>query len=90
MSNSRAKGLKSNHGVSYLLSVTNLRLRKTKSHSINYVSVSPLTNILYMNQHYALDNVSWLGRFCIRILFVQAGWHILSATKDAGYLSSLQ
>jgi hypothetical protein len=42
-----------------------------------------------MNQHYALENVSSLGRFCIRILFARAGWHILLVTKDAGYLSSL-
>jgi len=42
---------KSNHGVSYLLSVINLALRKIKSGFIKYKSVSPLTNILYMNQH---------------------------------------
>jgi len=43
-----------------------------------------------MNQLYALENVSSLGRFCIRILFARVCWHILLATLDAGYLSSLQ
>jgi hypothetical protein len=40
-----------------------------------------------MHQHYALENVSSLGFFYIRILFALAGWRILLAIKDAAYLS---